>query len=65
MQEGGANREGIEFQKSWPVLKVWPLGELSSFIRPEVNKHIYSLLCLNILKIVWGMGSQLNQLMWI
>lgn len=27
----GANGEGVEFQRSWPVLKVWLPGELSSF----------------------------------
>lgn len=35
MKERQANREGMEFQKSWLVLKVWPLRELSSFIRGE------------------------------
>lgn len=45
MKEGEANRESLEFQESWLVLRVWPLGELPSFIRRErihntvVSKH--------------------------
>ena len=35
MKERQTNREGMEFQKSWLVLKVWPLRGLSSFIRGE------------------------------
>lgn len=35
MIEGEANRESLEFQESWLVLRVWPLGELPSFIRSE------------------------------
>lgn len=35
MKEGEANEESLEFQESWLVLSVWPLGELPSFIRSE------------------------------
>lgn len=35
VKEGEANIESLEFQESWLVLRVWPLGELPSFIRSE------------------------------
>ena len=46
VKEGEANRESLEFQESWLVLRVWPLGELSSFIRRKRKE------CR-----VWGMRS--------
>lgn len=56
-KRGGNNIESLEFQESWLVLRVCPLGELPSFIRSErVHNAMVSKYSEDERR-VWGMRS--------